>query len=344
VNDEHALGVAQTESRRTATGADVAARAGVSTATVSLVLTAKAGHRIPPETQQAVLRAAAALGYHPNMAASVLAGGRTRTIAYVVAHADVRDPIFVEQLLGADRVARARGYAVMLLTGESGHGWQQEVTEALRPRRVDGAVLQSSVAFEIPDLSPYAGTLVSNLPSAHNPSVQLDEVGGMNAVLDHLVGLGHQRIGYLCVTAPGARRLAAYERGMQERGLEPLVQKVAGREWTISESFVAARQMLVDRHPTAIVCFVDLYAAGVYKAARELGLHIGHGLSVVAYGDSPIAGILEPELTTIKLPGEQVGAVSIELLLSMLEDGERLPSVLFPLPLTIRESTGPLAG
>jgi LacI family repressor for deo operon, udp, cdd, tsx, nupC, and nupG len=335
--------VPQAEASRTATGADVAARAGVSTATVSLVLTAKAGNRIPPETQQAVLRAAAALGYHPNMAARVLAGGRTRTIAYVVAHADVRDPIFAEQLLGADRVARAHGYAVMLLTGESGKGWQQEVTEALCSRRVDGAVLQSSVAFDIPDLSPFAGTMVSNLPSAHNPSVQLDEVGGMNAALDHLVGLGHRRIGYLCVTTPGARRLAAYVRGMHERGLEPLVQKVAGEEWTIAESFVAAHEMLLNRQPTAIVCFVDLYAAGVYKAAKLLGLRIGHDLSVVAYGDSPITGILEPELTTVKLPGEEVGATSVEILLAMLEDGQRLPSVQFPLPLTIRGSTGAAA-
>jgi LacI family transcriptional regulator len=278
------------------------------------------------------------------MAASVLAGGRTRTIAYVVAHADVRDPIFAQQLLGADRVARARGYAVMLLTGESGHGWQQEVTEALRSRRVDGAVLQSSMAFEIPDLSPFDGTMVSNLPSAHNPSVQLDEEGGMNAVLDHLVGLGHRRIGYLCVTTPGARRLAAYLGGMRERGLEPLVRQFAGEQWTISESFVAARDMLENHKPTAIVCYVDLYAAGVYKAARLLGLSIGHDLSVVAYGDSPVTGILEPELTTIKLPGEEVGAMGIEILLSMLEDGERLPSVQMPLPLTIRGSTGAIAG
>jgi LacI family transcriptional regulator len=182
--------------------------------------------------------------------------------------------------------------------------------------------------------------MVSNLPSPHNPSVQLDEVGGMNAVLDHLVGLGHRRIGYLCVTAPGARRLSAYVRGMQDRGLEPLVQKVAGEEWTISESFVAAHEMLLAHQPTAIVCFIDLYAAGVYKAAKQLGLRIGHDLSVVAYGDTPITGILEPELTTIKLPGEEVGAISIEILLSMLEDGERLPSVLMPLPLTIRGSTG----
>ena len=328
--------------RRAATGADVALRAGVSTATVSLVLSAKAGKRIAPETQRAVLRAAEALGYHPNLAASVLAGGKTRTIAYVVAHADVRDPIFAEQLLGAERVARARGYAVMLLTGESGHGWEQEVTEALRSRRVDGAVLQSSVAFDIPDLSPFEGTLVSNLPSPYAPSVDLDEVGGMNAALDHLVDLGHKRIGYLCVTTPGARRLSAYIQGMADRGLEPLVKKIPGHEWTVTESFVAAREMLVEQRPTALVCFVDLYAAGVYKAARSLGLEVGRDLSVIAYGDSPIIGILDPELTTVRLPGDEVGAISIEILLSMLEDGDRRPSVTMPLPLTIRGSTGPV--
>jgi uncharacterized membrane protein len=143
----------------------------------------------------------------------------------------------------------------MLLTGESGHSWEQEVTEALRSRRVDGAVLQSSVAFDIPDLSPFAGMLVSNLPSPYAPSVQTDEVGGMNAALDHLVELGHTRIAYLCVVAPGARRLAAYVRGMQDRELEPMVKKVAGDDWTVTESFVAAREMLLEQRPTAIVCF-----------------------------------------------------------------------------------------
>jgi LacI family transcriptional regulator len=323
------------------TGADVAARAGVSTATVSLVLSAKAGNRIAPETQQAVLRAAAALGYHPNMAARVLAGGKTRTIAFVVANADVRNPIFAQQLLGADRVARAHGYAVMLLTGDTGQGWQQVLTEALRSRRVDGAILQSSVAFDIPDLSPFEGKLVSNLPSPHNPSVELDEIGGMSAALEHLTGLGHRRIAYLCLAAPGARRLNAYVAGMRERGLEPLLQIVEGKDWTVAESYVAAREMLLNYRPTAVVCFVDLYAAGVYKAAQSLGVAIGRDLSVVAYGDTEVTGILEPELTTVKLPGDEMGAASIQLLLSMLEDGERLPSIELPLPLTVRASTGP---
>ena len=86
---------------------------------------------------------------------------------------------------------------------------------------------------------------------------------------------------------------------------------------------------------------MDLYAAGVYKAARSLGLEIGRDISVVAYGDSPLIGILEPELTTLRLPGVEVGAMSIQILLSMLEDGECPPSVTMPLPLTIRGSTGP---
>jgi DNA-binding LacI/PurR family transcriptional regulator len=304
----------------------VARVAGVSQSTVSLVLAGKAEGRVKPETGQAVREAARRLGYRPNLAARNLRLGRTRTVLLVVP--TLASPFFGAVYTGAARVAGERGFGIVV------HPWTDDAIPARSPvdiEAIDG-VLASSIGGGVTGLGDLPLVVMDNGPVGRAPSVNFDVAGGMRSIDRHLTELGHRRIGHL------AAAVDAWT--FRVRG--EVLGRVACRATTAIDVAAAraAALALLDRadRPSALVCDDDLIAAGAYKAARHLGLDVPGDLSVTGFDDILVATALEPELTTIRLPAEELGARAMTALLERL-DGRTPPDVSLPGELIVRGST-----
>lgn len=325
-----------------ATSVDVAHRAGVSQAAVSLVFGGKATGRVGKQTQEVILQAARELGYRPNSAARTLRSGRSRLI--VLAVPDVSNPYFAAVLQGAEQAARKLGYAVMLASVRDEYDWQEVVLDALASRSVDGFVFFTICPpTEGVSTALQGKAVLVDAVSRALPSLQLDIEVGMRAAMLHLLHLGHTKIAHLAAAVDAETfhlRRKAYLDALAAAGL-PVVAAHQGRaSFTIAEARQAARGILEGPSPpSAIVCDSDVLAGGVYKAAKDLHRAIPQDLSVVGFDDSVIARLLDPELTTVAIPTTVIGEQAFLLLLAVLEKGHAPAQTVVPLELVIRAST-----
>ena len=328
---------------------DVAERAGVSTATVSRVL-AGIG-RSKPDTSAAVLAAVAALGYRPSGVARSLRMQRTRTIGLIVS--DIQNPFFPELVHAADEAARAIDYSILL--GSAAYDEQRAVhyLDLMVDRRVDGMIVASSqvsdASWQWLLASPVPVIVVnSEPPDDRVPAIASDNEGGSRLAVEHLVGLGHRRIGYIrgpqSFTA-AAPRLAAFQQACSDAGLRPDDLPIFRGEGQVESGELAAGQML-EQAPwvTAIACYNDLTAIGALRALRAAGRRVPADISVVGFDDIAAASWVVPALTTVSQPKAEMGRLAVEYLARALEGGspEPVPEVRrLPLTLRVRESTGP---
>jgi LacI family transcriptional regulator len=321
------------------TSRDVAQSAGVSQSTVSIVLAGKWAGRISPGTVQAVRDAADRLGYRPNLAARNLRLGSTRTVLLVVP--TLTSLFFGGVHTGAARAAAEHGFGVVV------YPWPDVAGEARSPfaaahEAIDG-ILASSMAVDVlAQLGPVPQVMLDSDPADDAPTVNFDVAEGMRAVAAHLAALGHRRIGHVAASVEAwtfrtrADALAAAVRDLPGGAL------LRGRtEIDIGVARAAAGELL-DRpdRPTALVCDDDLIAAGAYKAARALGLDVPADVSITGFDDMLLAEAVQPELTTVRLPAEELGARGMTALLDLLE-GLRPSPVSLPAELIVRESTAP---
>jgi DNA-binding LacI/PurR family transcriptional regulator len=320
------------------TSTDVARRAGVSQSTVSLVFSGKGRGRVSEATQEHVRRCARELGYRPNVAAQALRLGTSRAVALLVP--DITNPFFSRVLRGAQRAAQDAGYTVALVDTGNDRRWEAQSFEALRAGPVDGYLLFEVSAPEA--LGPGENVVLMETEAPGRPSVRFDAEGGAAAAFEHLLELGHRRIGHLAAgfDAPTFHlREAARRRVLGDAGVDPRAQPRAVTPIDIDAASQAAGPLL-DEQPTAVFCDDDVIAAGLYLAARERGLRIPADLSVVGFDDMDFARVLEPPLTTVALDAEQLGAKGFELLEARMA-GRRTRRVVLPADLRVRGSTAP---
>ena len=324
------------------TSFDVAKRAGVSQSTVSLVLNGKAAGRVSPRTQEVVLRVAQELGYQPSMAARTLRLGRTHVAALIIP--DVSNPVFATVLQGAEQAARLRDYTVVQVSTGNDTDWQQRIVHALATRSIDGFILWALDLPQSAQLELLRGNaVIVDGYSPAFPSLLLDIEYGASAALQHLLSLGHRRIAHLAANIDVETfrvRQRVYERLLSDADI-PLradYQVTAGLD--LEESCGAALELLRrPEPPTAIFCDDDLMAAGVYKAARQLQLRVPTDLSIVGFCDGLVAQLLDPALSTVSIPMQELGRRAMELLLTGLET-EFPPFVeTVPLDFVVRGST-----
>ncbi|GGY48643.1 LacI family DNA-binding transcriptional regulator [Streptomyces omiyaensis] len=323
------------------TSRDVARTAGVSQATVSLVLGDKWRGRVSERTADTVRAAARELGYRPNLAARSLRLGSTRTALLVVPA--LTNEFFAHVYTGAAAVAADHGFGVVLYPAPDGLGPARDPFASAQAA-LDG-VLASSMATDA--LEAFRGSDLPLVMLDSDPAgpgaaahVNLDVAEGMRLVTAHLLGLGHRRFLHLASAAPSwtfdvrAAALAHALRGAQVRTVRSPLNVADARE-------VAGRALSAPGPlPTAVVCDDDLLAAGVCKAARRLGLRVPEDLSVTGFDDLSLATAVEPELTTVRLPAEEFGRRGMTALLAVLA-GERPEPVDLPVRLTVRGSSGP---
>ncbi len=292
---------------------DVAARAGVSVATVSRVLNEKSVVR--EETRREVTEAAKALRYVPNIAARSLSIRQSHTIGIVLP--DVHGEFFSEVIRGIDLAARKAGYHILVSGSHSDVGEMLAVLEAMRGR-VDGLVLMA------PDVAPalLPEHLTAGLPlvllnaadSTHD-MMTIDNFGGARAMMKHLAALGHRRIAFICGPARNSdarERLRGYRHAMRELGSETV--EVPG-DFT-EEAGYAGAQRIVDAspRPTAIFAANDAMAVGALAALAESGVVVPDQMAVTGFDDIPIARYVAPSLTTMRVDIAELGNRAFGLL------------------------------
>ncbi len=342
--------VARKQATRHSTITDVADAAGVSIKTVSRVFNNEPNVR--PATRDRVLAAAQALDYHPNVAARSLAGRRSFLIG--LAYENPSPNYVVDLQTGAlDRLQGER-YRLLVLPFTDVAAASGKMQALARASGLDGIVLapplcdDSATVAELEACGlPYA-RIAPTSGGSHAPDVAMDDRGATRAVIDHLVGLGHRRIGIVRGDphhASAAARLDGYREGLQAHGLalDPSLETQGA--YTFASGYEAGRQLLsLPDRPTAIFASNDDMAAGVLNAAHEAGVDVPGALSVVGFDDSNIASVVWPRLTTIHQPIRDMAREATGALLALIEEEEAPPHLKLPFQLVIRGSTGPVAG
>jgi LacI family transcriptional regulator len=329
----------------TVTIADVAARAGVSTATVSRVLSGLG--RASEATQARVLEAARDLGYRPSEVARSLKRRSTQTIGLIIT--DIENPYFPQLVRSVEDAARAAGYTVLLCNAADDPDREAAYLELLADRRVDGLVIAaSSLGARHGDwltAPPIPVVLVNTAaPDADLPSIMSDNEGGARMITEHLLQLGHRRFGYLMppprnVDAP--ERLAGVRRALRQAGVDADALHIARGEALVWGGEVAANELL-DRVPetTAFVAYNDLMAIGALRALRQRERHVPGDASVVGFDDVALAAYVDPPLTTISQRTDEMGRWAVERLIG--DDRSSPSSVRLPVDLQVRGSSGPV--
>lgn len=343
---------------RRPTGRDVAERAGVSQATVSLVFSSPvaASHRVSEATRQRVLAAADELGYAPQAAGRQLRLGRTGMLLLAVPN--ILGPFFARVLAGAQTEAAASagtpagdgGLSVVVSSA-----WDHAaLARAARSGRYDGLLIcspdDSQLGGDLPDDVPVVFLDADPALSAGHPrrrTQELDVGAGMAAAVTHLRALGHERLGHLR-SVESAHTFRARQAGFEAAAAGADVVEVGvSVNGGLDAARAAARALLgpAEGRPRAVVCDDDIVAAGVYHVAAELGLRIPEELSVVGIDNIVAAPLFAPALTTVDLPGEQLGAAGVRLLAALgAPDAAGAAPVPEPAPLpthlVVRGSTG----
>lgn len=339
-----AHGTGQPAAAARVTSRDVARRAGVSQATVSLVLGDKWRGRVAERTADTVRAAARELGYRPNLAARSLRLGRTRTVLLVVPA--LTNEFFAHVYTGAAQVAADHGFGVVLYPSPEGIGPARDPFDSARAS-LDGVIASSMAADALAAVRGGGLPLVMLDSDPDDPAaaaaatVNLDIGDGMRQAAEHLLGLGHRRIVHV------AAAVDSWTFRVRARALAGAVHAVSGTALhtesaalSVEEGRRAALRALTGPgpRPTALMCDDDILAAGACKAVRRLGLRVPEDVSVTGFDDLALATAVEPELTTVTLPAQAVGAEGMRALMAVL-DGEPAGDTTLPVELAVRDSS-----
>jgi LacI family transcriptional regulator len=317
---------------------DVAAAAGVSTATVSKFV--NGAQRFSPTVEAAISKVIAELGYRTNPLAQSMITGRTRSIGLSVL--DVSNPHFASVVKGANRVAQAHGYTLLLVDTEENPDRERPLLEALS-RRVDGMIVNSRIPEPEMDWMTELGkplVFFGRLANRGIPCVAGDDHRGASMLTRHLVTLGHRKLAYLGFSKSrrDEERLAGIRACLALHGL-PLAVYDGGAPSAQEGERVCSSIMLGTEHPDALICYNDLMALGFMKAAQTLGFRVPADISLAGFDNIAFANYTSPPLTTVDLQSERLGGAAVEQLLAQI-DGK--PPALFSMiepQLILRSST-----
>lgn len=328
---------------------EVARRSGVSVATVSRTL--KDPKVVSPQTRARVLKAVDEVGYRPNLLARNFSSGKSFAVMVLVPN--IANPFFSRVIRGIEKAAQDQGYSVLLGDTKGQPANEQFYAGMALTNQADGLIqLDSSYPFADKD-----ATLAASVPMVNAceriaeddryPVVELDNRGAAQAIAQHLVELGHSRIGVITgpVASPIVRdRLAGFRQAMEKRGLQLDSGRVTEGEFTMPSGQRGAEALLLAAHaPTAIFCMNDEMAIGAIHQAKKMGLTVPGDVSIAGFDNIEFSQFTDPPLTTIDQPAEALGRYAMETLRLMI-DAKPLKSsrTILPFNLVLRESTGPL--
>ncbi len=308
--------------------------------------------RIGEETRQRVIDAARQLDYHPDVIARRMVKGRTSIIGFVLRQTP--DQVFSDRflpqvLMGLSKAASSQGYH-LLIEPAPPDGGQSDYTRLIRERHVDGIVL-SGPRFDDEEiirlhLEDAPIVLMGQLPHTDLPFVDVDNVGGAMLATQHLIDLGHRRIGFisnapLTYTASNDR-LTGYRQTLLAAEIPYDEALVHCGDFTPASGEVAMNELLqIHPRPTAAFIASDTVLMGALKTLRIAGLNVPNDIALVGFDDVPLAEFFEPPLTTVRLPAYGLGWGAGDMLIRRInQESIKQPAILLETELVIRKSSG----
>ena len=326
---------------------DVARHVGVTSATVSNVITGKGS--VGENTRARVFAAIEELGYQPNLVARSLARKKTFTLALVLL--TIANPFYAEIAEEIERVARQHGYQLLLCNTHKDTMIGREHLKALSSRWVDGLLVMGG-SLSVPDMLAAARRgqrgqpLVLSVPSEHEqnvalPVVDIDFHHAGELVARHLLELGHHRTAVIVEAPSHTLRLEGFRTALATSGVALPTEYVQYGDSTMQSGYQGAEALLaLPIRPTAIFATNDLMALGAVEAALDQGLRVPGDLSVAGLDDIMLGAHVRPPLTTVAIPKQDLAKQAIELLLRYIDGVESEPVSLTVRPhLVIRHST-----
>ena len=323
---------------RSLTITDVAARAGVSTATVSKVMNARRG--VAPPTARRVQQAIDGMGFEPSLAARRLRRGATRLVGVLFSELGEWAG---EVLKGASSAAAESGHGLLAFSGDGASttlAWERRTLMRLDAMIAGAIVIAPSPTPIVVDLPVVVVTMHGPAQGLHG--VRADDVAGGILATSHLLELGHRRIAYVGrgrTPAPSAH-VAGYRAALGAAGIR-IDRAVVSHPATDARVARSVHALLgLAEPPTAFVAADDALALAVTGAAAAQGVAVPRELSVVGWGNSPVAAVADPAMTSVWQRPQQLGAEAFAMLLALIESGADAPrEVALPAELVVRAST-----
>jgi LacI family transcriptional regulator, repressor for deo operon, udp, cdd, tsx, nupC, and nupG len=329
---------------------DVARAAGVSKGAVSFALNNRPG--VARETRERILSVAQDLGWTPSTRARALSVSRALAVGLVIARSPETlraDPFFPSFIAGLESVLSERGQALLLQVATDAERERQSYRRLADEGRVDGVIVTDLYVDDprprlLAELGLPAVVVGPAVADEFWPALGVDDTPGIAAAVEHLAGLGHERIAH--VSGPlsmvhGRSRADAWADAMQRAGLSP--HRCVEADFSAEAGARATRELLDSAEPpTAIVYANDLMAMAGMSLALARGVDVPGGLSVTGFDDTEIAAHLQPGLTTVSTDVIEWGRAAATRLLEVIDGLPSSPTGLAPPRLVVRGSTGPI--
>lgn len=324
---------------------DVAREAGVSIATVSKVINDTG--RISDKTRAKVLQIMERLDYQPSVVASALTGKSTYTIGLLIP--DLANPFFAEVARSVEDRGHELGFNLVMCSTDNNPDKEAQYISLLKQKRVDGIIVATGTSNEallrdlVKQKIPLA-LIARDMPALAVDSVLVDDFIGGYLATSHLTSLGHRRIAIIVEDLSlmsSKERLRGYRHALEEERLPYDESLVLVSDFTVEGGKRCTRQLLqMAEPPTAVFACNDLLAIGAVQAARELGLKLPDDLSVVGFDNTILATIIDPPLTTVAQPIQDMGRQVMDLLVQEVKGQKKLKQRIVLLPqLVVRKST-----
>jgi len=325
---------------------DVAKRARVSVATVSAVLNESAF--VSADLKTRVRSAVAALGYQPNLLARSMARQKTQTLGMIVP--DIANPFFPEVVRGAEDVAHAAGYTLLIVSTDNSIPKEDVYLRLFLAKRVDGVILTKAPGRMPPELQrafAKAGVpvvlLARTVSGFVTDAVELDDKGAAYDGVTHLLRLGYRRVAFvggLRGASTSRKRLDGYRAALRDANvpLEPAL--ITEGDFRVESGYRAGLDVLKSR-PDAVFIANYLMTVGFMEALRQYRMRCPEDVALVTCDDYPWMDSFSPRLTTIDLPKRELGAAAAQLLVERIEKGKgRARTITLKSALRVRESCG----
>jgi len=333
---------------------DVARKAGVAVSTASLVINDRPN--VNPETKERVLQVIRELNFHPRRNARALASQKTGNIGFILTeeHFSLAEPFYTKIFLGTEFEARRYHYYILLTTVPGSFRTESNLPRFLRERNVDGILFAGRVPLallqHVRELSLPHVFIDFSPRSKMNNVVMMDNLLGASQAVQHLLDLGHREIAFLGgdISHPSiATRLEGYQQTLAQAQL-PLNGNLIESEEEDTSTLDGRRavQKLIDKKIsfTAIFAANDAMALGAMQVLQESGRKIPAEVSLVGFDDVEACVHVQPQLTTIRVDKEELGAIATRRLVEMIESKKELFGRVFsPVELVVRQSTAPPA-
>jgi LacI family transcriptional regulator len=334
--------------RRRLTIREIAREAGVSTATVSRVINQP--DVVSPLTRETVQEVIRRHHYVSHGMAMSLASDRSSTLGLIIP--TITNSIYASSTQAIQHAAQAAGYTLLLGVSNFSPDEEERLVRQFLERRVDGLILTGG------DRDPHTYDLIetNGVPfivtwkltdGQSRPCVSFDNYAAGHMAMDHLLRLGHRRIGLICgrtaVNDRARERRRAYEDSLRDLGIAPDPDLIYERDFEFIEGRAAMHRMLGEHErPTAVFCANDIQAIGALIECQDAGLSVPDDISIMGFDDLPIAQYTLPRLTTIRVPAKRMGYVAANKLLEWIKSGKEPETEELSVELIERATTGPV--